>query len=302
MAFEYLQGRRLHYLSGQPVPMLCHPHSEEVLSQVQVELPVVQFLPIASCPVAGHHGEEAGLILLTLPLQILIHVDEITSQSSLLQAEQAQLLQSFFIGEMLQPPNHLGSPPLDSLQQCHVPLVLGSPELDTVLQVRLHQERGRITSLDLLPTLCLMHPRRPLAFLATRAHCCLMLHLLSTGTPRSFFMELLSSRSTPSLYWCMGLFLPRCRTLHLPLLNFRRVLSAQLSSLSRSLGMAAQSSGVSAPPPSSVSAANLLRVHSVPSSRSLMNTLNKSGPRTDPWGTPLATGLQLDSAPFNTTL
>ncbi|XP_009664474.2 polyprenol reductase isoform X4 [Struthio camelus] len=24
--FEYLQGRRLHYLSGQPVPMLCHPH------------------------------------------------------------------------------------------------------------------------------------------------------------------------------------------------------------------------------------------------------------------------------------
>ncbi|XP_068768670.1 matrix metalloproteinase-24-like isoform X2 [Struthio camelus] len=35
---------------------------------------------------------------------------------------------------------------------------------------------------------------------------------------------------------------------------------------------------------------------------SLMNTLNKTGPRTDPWGTPLATGLQLDSAPLSTSL
>ncbi|XP_068773683.1 eyes absent homolog 3 isoform X3 [Struthio camelus] len=32
---------------------------------------------------------------------------------------------------MLQPSNHLGSPPLDSLQECHVSLVLGSPELGT---------------------------------------------------------------------------------------------------------------------------------------------------------------------------
>ena len=36
----------------------------------------------------------------------------------------------------------------------------------------------------------------------------------------------------PSLYWCMGLFLPRCRTLHLPLLYLISFLSAQLSSLS----------------------------------------------------------------------
>jgi len=44
----------------------------------------------------------------------------------------------------------------------------------------------------------------------------------------------------PSLYWCMGLFLPRCRTLHLPWLNFVRFLSAQLSSLSRSMAVPAQ--------------------------------------------------------------
>jgi len=52
---EYLQRRRLHNLSGQPVPGLCHPQREEVLPHVQMELPMLQFVPIAPCPVAGHH-------------------------------------------------------------------------------------------------------------------------------------------------------------------------------------------------------------------------------------------------------
>jgi len=54
-SFEYLQRRRLHNLSGQPVPVLCHPQSEEVLPHVQLEFPVLQCVPIAPCPVAGHH-------------------------------------------------------------------------------------------------------------------------------------------------------------------------------------------------------------------------------------------------------
>ena len=52
---EYFQRRRLHNLSGQPVPVLCHPQREEVLCHVQTELPMLQFVPIALCPVAGHH-------------------------------------------------------------------------------------------------------------------------------------------------------------------------------------------------------------------------------------------------------
>jgi len=55
MFFEYLQGWRLHNLSGQPVPGLGHPHSEETFPDVQMEPPVFQFVPIASCPVTGHH-------------------------------------------------------------------------------------------------------------------------------------------------------------------------------------------------------------------------------------------------------
>jgi len=53
--FEYQQRRRLHSLPGQPVPVLCHPQREEVLPHVQTELPMLQFVPIAPCPVTGHH-------------------------------------------------------------------------------------------------------------------------------------------------------------------------------------------------------------------------------------------------------
>ena len=51
--FEYLQRRRLHNLSGQPVPVLGHPQSK-VFPHIQMELPVFQFVPIAPCPVTGH--------------------------------------------------------------------------------------------------------------------------------------------------------------------------------------------------------------------------------------------------------
>ncbi|NXH17928.1 HDGR2 protein, partial [Bucco capensis] len=50
--------------------------------------------------------------------------------------------------------------------------------------------------------------------------------------------------------------------------------------------------GVPATAPSLGSSPNLLREHSPPSSSSLMNILNSPGPSTDPWGTPLVTGLQ----------
>ena len=52
---EYLQRRRLHSLPGQPVPGLRHPQSEEVLPRGQLELPLLQFVPVAPCPVTGHH-------------------------------------------------------------------------------------------------------------------------------------------------------------------------------------------------------------------------------------------------------
>ena len=52
---EYLQRRRLHHIPGQPVPVLRHPQREEILPHIQTELPVLQFVPVAPCPVTGHH-------------------------------------------------------------------------------------------------------------------------------------------------------------------------------------------------------------------------------------------------------
>ena len=55
VGLEYLQRRRLHNLPGQPVPGLRHPQREEVLPHVQMELHLLQFVPVAPCPVTGHH-------------------------------------------------------------------------------------------------------------------------------------------------------------------------------------------------------------------------------------------------------
>ena len=64
--------------------------------------------------------------------------------------------------------------------------------------------------------LLFMQPRTRLALWAASAHCRLMSSLSSIGTPKSLSAELLSILS---LYWYWGLPRPRCRTLHLAMLN-----------------------------------------------------------------------------------
>jgi len=66
VGFEYFQRRRLQNLSGKPVPVLHHPQSEEFLPHVQLELPVIQFLPAgkdfgASPEEEVTHAEKAPL-------------------------------------------------------------------------------------------------------------------------------------------------------------------------------------------------------------------------------------------------
>jgi len=55
VGFEYVQKKRLHNTSGQPVPAFCHPQSDTVLPHVRLELPMFPFVPVAPCPVAGQH-------------------------------------------------------------------------------------------------------------------------------------------------------------------------------------------------------------------------------------------------------
>ena len=133
--FECLQ-RRLRSLSAQPVPMLCHPHTEEILPCVSVELAVFQPVSTVSCPVAAQHSFVSH--------SLGTYSDEIPPQSSLLQAEQPAL--SAFPHWA---PDHLRGSLLDSLHQLPAFLELGSPELDTVLQAWPHQ--GSIEGEDHLP-------------------------------------------------------------------------------------------------------------------------------------------------------
>ena len=67
---EYLQRRRLHNLPGQPVPVLRHPQTVEVLPHVQLFL----CLSSSPCSVAGHHCKESGPILLTPTLKIFVGI------------------------------------------------------------------------------------------------------------------------------------------------------------------------------------------------------------------------------------
>jgi len=122
-----------------------------------------------------------------------------------------------------------------------------------------------------------------------------------TRTPWSISAKLLPRTVGSQNILEHGVFFYICRILHFPLLNMR-FQSAHVYSLSRCLWMAAQPSGISATPPCCVSSANFLWIHSDPSSRSLMKTLNRIGPNIDPWGTQLVTGLQLGCIPLITTL
>lgn len=132
---------------------------------------------------------------------------------------------------MLQSYNPLCGPSQDSLWDVYVLLVLGSPQVDTAFQTCLirAEQRGRIISHDVLATFLIMQPKMLLAFLAARACYSLTVCLESTRAPRCFSADLPFKWSSPILYWCLGIFVPRCRTSYFLLLNFMRFLLASYS-------------------------------------------------------------------------
>jgi len=75
MTSEYLQGWRLHHLSGQPVPVLSHPHSK-VFPDVHREAPMFHLVAIASGLSLGTTKKRLALSSLHLPFRYL-HIDEI---------------------------------------------------------------------------------------------------------------------------------------------------------------------------------------------------------------------------------
>jgi len=111
-------------------------------------------------------------LLLVSSLQVLESCNDVSPQPSLLQAEQAQILQLFFTGEVLHPSDVPHGPPLVPLQQLYVFLVLEAPYMDTVLQMGPHEgrEEGDNHLPPPLATSLLIKPRILLAFCTANVH------------------------------------------------------------------------------------------------------------------------------------
>ena len=91
------------------------------------------------CFITIHHCKQSFPLLFIHFLQTLEGHNEVSLVPSLLQAKQSRFLQLFFIGEVLQPSNHLSWSPLDPYQELWIFLVLGTPSLEAVLQMWPHK-------------------------------------------------------------------------------------------------------------------------------------------------------------------
>lgn len=163
---------------------------------------------------------------------------------------------SILVCHMFQSCNHLHVPSLDLLQYV---CVSSTGELRTWISI-LHEcwqdwEEGK----DRLPcpaesAVCLMSPRCYCPSWAAEAQHWLIFSLLFTGFLRPFSETLLWCFCwlSPSMYWSREFFLPRCRTWHLPLLDYIKFLFSHCTSLLRSLWAAAQSFGLPDPLPNFV--------------------------------------------------
>lgn len=159
---------------------------------------------------------------------------ESSSSLSFSRLEQPQFLQPIFMGEVLQPLDHLLGPPLDPLWELHTFPVLGALDSDTVLQMGLH--KGRIERDSHLPVLAVHPSSRGTQDTLGLSGCkhTLLPHVggvLIDKKLKSFLTELLSRSSCPSSYTYLRSPQPRCKTLHYVLLNLIRFRSTHILSL-----------------------------------------------------------------------
>ena len=174
---------------------------------------MLQFVVISPSPIVTDCWKESGLLPLPPAPQVFIDIDQIPSESSFLKAEQTHVTQPFLIGEVLQALYHLCGPPLDSLQEIPVFFCTREPRTghSTPGEAWPGQNRGGGS-----PPLTYGHnlinePQDAIGLLDHQDT--LLAHgQLVYQDHQVLSAELLSSRSFPSLYWYIQLFLPRCIT------------------------------------------------------------------------------------------
>ncbi|KAK4806181.1 hypothetical protein QYF61_001104 [Mycteria americana] len=255
----------------QAVPMevswLCQDRKQEWSDSLTSELTgvathntAVTTTSAAVCSIRRQR-EEISTSPSAAPLEEAVGCDEVTPQPSLLQAEQAK-----------------------------------HPKLHTVLEVGLHQcsvewdnHLPRPASYAVLDA-----PQDTVGPFGCQGTRLTHIQLAINPNPQVSFRGAALQPLVPQ-FVCIPRITPsQVQNLALALVKFHTVGDCQLSSLSRSLCKASLPSRESTAPPSLVSSANLLNVHLIPAPRSFMKTLKRTGPKIEPWGTPLLTGRQPD--------
>lgn len=259
-----------------------------LFSNVCLEFPTFQLVPIAL--VLSLCTSKKNISIFSKPCdQRVADSNKVSPSLFLLQGGQTQLSQPLLVHHVLQPSCQLCAPPLNLSSHINILLVLEIPKLDTVVQIWSYkcQTEGKDFSWpagsvppnkaqDVAGFHCLK---------GTALHVQHAVHY----DPQMFFCRAVSYQSATSLHHRIKLLHPRCKTLCLFLLNLSSFLSAcffSLFLLFTSLWTAVLPSRVWTAPPNVVSSANLLRVRSIPSSRSLMKTLNSMVPVLIPEGSP----------------
>lgn len=119
---------------------------------------------------------------------------------------------------------------------------------------------------------------------------------LPTSTSMSFFARLLCSQLAYGVYWCMGLFPLKVQDFAV---HFVVLLDISVGAVLQPAEVPVYDNTPIGPithSPSFVWSENMLRVHSVSSSRSLIKKLNSPGPSTNSWSTLLLIGTPLHPA------
>ena len=133
------------------------------------------------------------------------------------------------------------------------------------------------------------------ASFAALLHCLSTFKSLCMITPKSLSLFCAPSTLSPNLTSIPSLANPKCIIAHLSRLNSICQSSDHLNNSIRSCLSLSLSSSDPTLATNFVSSANLSTVLRIPSSISLINTMNSTGPNTDPWGTPLNTHSQPDA-------
>ncbi|KAK4821248.1 hypothetical protein QYF61_016547 [Mycteria americana] len=218
--------------------------------------------------------------------------------------EQPQFPQPLLIRLVLQTLHQLCCPSLDTLQHLNVFLVVRGPKLNTVFEVQPHQ--CRVQGHDHFPSpaghIIPDTSQDAVGFLGHLGTLLAHIQAAVNQHPQVLLCRAAFQPLFPKPVALHGVAVAQVQDLTLGLVEPHTIdLGPSIQPVRIPLQSLPTLKHINTPAQFGV-ICNLLRAHSIPSSRSLIKILNRTGPKTEPWGTPLVTGCQLDLTPFTTTL